>query len=89
MSKLITSGKWFYGYLDDLGVIRVKPYRGDKEIQNLEQLPFVRGIFEPMKAASKHEAQMMIASWLTEQQITEARKDSFTKQFMEAPETTQ
>jgi len=79
----LPNGKWWYGYLDDLGVIRVKPYRSDKEIQNLEQLPFVRGIFDPMKANSKHDAQMMIAKWLTEQQVEESKKDSWTKQFME------
>lgn len=79
----LAKGKWWWGYLDDQGVIRVFPYTDDKIIQNTEQLPFVRGIFEPMKADSKQHAQRMIAGWLTEQQIKDAKKDSFTKQFME------
>jgi hypothetical protein len=79
----LKNGKWWWGYLDDTGVIRLKPYTGDKIIQNTEQLPFCRGIFDPFRANSRHEAQMIIAKWLTQQQIDEAIKDSFTKQFME------
>jgi hypothetical protein len=89
MSKLITSGKWFWGYLDDLGVVRVKPYTGDKIIQNTEQLPFCRGIFNPFTAESKHHAQMKIADFLTNERIKEAQKDSFTASFMTAPEEKQ
>jgi len=80
MTNLIDSG-WWWAYLDDGGVIRVLPYTGDKIIQNTEQLPFCKGIFDPFKAKTKHEAQMMIANWLTEQQIEDAKKDSWTNQF--------
>ena len=65
------NGKWWWGYLDDQGVIRVLPYTGDKIIQNTEQLPFCKGIFNPFKAQHKQEAQMKIAQWLEEQQMKE------------------
>ena len=82
MTKLI-NGKWWWAYLDDRGVVRVLPYTNDKIIQNTEQLPFCKGIFDPFTANSKHEAQMKIAAFLTEEAKKEAQKDSFTKQFME------
>ncbi len=69
----LANGKWWWGYLDDRGVITVKQYVSDWEIQKVEQLPFCKGIFEPMKANSKHEAQMMIAKWLNEQQEKEKK----------------
>lgn len=65
--------KWWWGYLDDQGVIYVKRYKGDWDIQKVEQLPFCRGIFNPFKAHNRHEAQMMIARWLTEQQYQQTR----------------
>ena len=71
----LTNGKWFWAYLDDLGVVRVLPYTGDKIIQNTEQLPFCRGIFDPFTANNKHEAQMIIATFLTEEAKVEAQKD--------------
>lgn len=80
------SGKWFWGYLDDTGTIRVLPYTNDRIIEHTERLPFTRGIFEPFIADSKHHAQMKIAEWLTEQQIKEAQQNSFTQQFM-TPDT--
>jgi hypothetical protein len=89
MSKLIGTGKWWWAYLDDTGVVRVKPYTGDKIIQNTEQLPFCRGIFDPFTADNLKHAQTKIAEFLTHQQVEEAKKDSFTKQFMEAPEQVQ
>lgn len=76
------SGKWWWAYLDDLGVIRVLPYTGDKIIQNTEQLPFCRGIFEPYEAESKLHAQQIIAEFLTLEAQDEARKGDFTKSFM-------
>lgn len=81
--KPLNNGKWWWGYLDDLGVVRVLPYTGDKIIQNTEALPFVRGIFDPMLADSKFDAQMKIAAFLTKEARKEAQKNSFTKQFME------
>lgn len=76
------NGKWWWAYLDDTGCVRVLPYTDDKIIQNTEQLPFCRGIFDVFHAESKHEAQMKIASYLTDEARKEAQKDSFTKQFM-------
>lgn len=89
MSKLIGNGKWWWGYLDDLGVVRVKPYTGDKIIQNTEQLPFCRGIFNPFIAENIHDARRKIAAFLTNEQVQEAKKNSFTAQFMCAPEEIQ
>lgn len=76
------NGKWWWGYLDDQGVIRVLPYTDDAIIVRTEQLPFCRGIFDPFKADTKTQAQLMIASWLDEQRIQEARQNSWTAQFM-------
>jgi len=74
MNNKLHNGRWFWGYLDDHGVIRVLPYTDDKIIAHTERLPFCKGIFEPMKAKSKHHAQMMIAAWLNEQQEKEKPK---------------
>lgn len=76
MSVIIVPGhrnEW-WAYLDEDGAIHVRKYTTDWEIQKVEQLPFCRGIFEPFKAKSKHEAQMKIAKWLTEQQNEEKKK---------------
>lgn len=83
------TGKWWWAYLDDTGTIRVLPYIDDAIIQRTEQLPFTRGIFEPFTAPSKHAAQLKIAEWLTQEQIQESKKNSWTKQFMESPEGVQ
>ena len=72
----------WWAYLDDLGVVRIQKYTNDRIIQNTEQLPFCKGIFSPFYAKTRHEAQLIIAQWLTEQQIKEAKKDSWTEQFM-------
>ena len=82
MSKDLFNGKWWWAYLSDEGVVRVLPYTGDKIIQNTEQLPFCKGIWDPFVADSKHEAQMKIAANLTQMQLEEAKKDSWTGQFM-------
>jgi len=68
------NGRWWWGYLDDGGVIRVLPYTDDRIIAHTERLSFCRGIFEPMEAPTKHHAQMMIAKWLSEQAENEAKK---------------
>lgn len=46
----------FWGYLDDQGMIHVKHYRSDWDIQKCEQMPFCRGIFEPFEAWDRAEA---------------------------------
>ncbi len=76
------NGTWWWGYLDDAGVIRVLPYTNDKIIAHTERLPFCKGIFDVFSADSKYHAQQIIASWLSEQQIEESKKDSWSKQFM-------
>jgi len=67
----LANGKWWWAYLDDQGKITVLPYTDDKIIERTEQLPFCKGIFDPMRANSKHDAQMMIARWLDQQQHNE------------------
>ena len=80
---MLHNGKWWWAYLDDTGVVRVLPYTTDKIIQNTEQLPFCKGIFDPFTALSKQHAQQKISEFLTEEKLKEAQKNSFTKQFME------
>jgi len=46
----IIKGFLFWAYLDDAGTIHVKRYIDDRTIQNYEQLPFVKGIFDPFEA---------------------------------------
>ena len=79
----LDSGKWWWAYLDDTGVVRVKKYTGDKIIQNTEQLPFCRGIFDPFKADNIHHARRIIAAFLSQEQVAEAKKDSWSEQFMQ------
>lgn len=52
---LIKPLRW-WGYLDDRGVIAVKAYVSDWDIQKCEQMPFCRGIFEPFTAWTREEA---------------------------------
>jgi hypothetical protein len=67
------NGKWWWAYLDDRGKIKILPYTTDKIIQNTEQLPFTRGIFEPFKAESRHHAEQIIAAFLTEEAYYEKK----------------
>lgn len=67
------NGKWWWAYLDDTGAIHIKPYRGDRIIQNTEQLPFCKGIFDPFTAASREHAKQKIMRFLDEQQYYEKR----------------
>jgi hypothetical protein len=41
--------RW-WGYLNVDGIINVMKYVDDKTIQNYEQLPMVKGIFDPFSA---------------------------------------
>jgi hypothetical protein len=50
----------FWGYVDDQGKIEVKRYSSDRQIRNYEQMPFVKGIFDPFKARDILQAKMMI-----------------------------
>lgn len=49
----------FWGYLDSDGKIEVKRYINDKQIQNYEMLPFVKGIFDPCYCKDIWEARKM------------------------------
>lgn len=63
----------WWAYLDDQGVIRIKKYTDDKAIQNCEQMPFCRGIFDPFQARDYQEAQIKIMRFLDDQQYYEKR----------------
>ncbi len=43
-------GLLFWGYLDDQGIIHVKRYTNDRAIENMERMPWCRGIFDPFEA---------------------------------------
>jgi len=53
-------GLLFWAYLDDEGRIHVKYYTDDRVIRNYEQMPFVKGIFDPFYAYSMAEARMKV-----------------------------
>lgn len=82
INRGLASGKWWWAYLDDLGVVRVLPYTDDAIIERTERLPFCRGIFDPFIANNKQDAKIKIAQFLSEEAKKAAQKDSFTKQFM-------
>lgn len=69
----LRNGKWWWGYLDDQGVIKILPYTDDKIIVRTEQLPFCRGIFDPFRAENKLEAQIKIMEYLDNMQMYEKR----------------
>lgn len=69
----LNNGRWWWGYLDDQGVIRVLPYTDDAIIQRTEQLPFCRGIFDPFHALSKVDAQKKIMIFLDKEQYYEKK----------------
>jgi hypothetical protein len=64
--------RW-WAYLDDTGKIRVKKYTTDKAIQNCEQLPFCKGIFDPFEAADYNHACKKIMMFLDEQSMYEKK----------------
>ena len=68
----IYRSRW-WAYLDDTGVIRIKKYTTDKAIQNCEQMPFCKGIFDPFEAWGYEDAKRKIAKFLDEQQYHEKR----------------
>jgi hypothetical protein len=50
----------FWGYLDDQGKITVKRYTDDRTIRNFEQMPWVKGIFDPFYCKDIWEARLMM-----------------------------
>lgn len=59
-------GSIFWAYLDDEGKIYVKRYKNDRQIENYERLPFVKGIFDPFYAMNQQEAIAKIDAKLRE-----------------------
>lgn len=74
MGKLKTRLKsHWWAYLDDEGVIKVRKYISDWEIQKCEQMPFCKGIFDPFEADNKIHAQHKIIKFLEEQAFYEKK----------------
>lgn len=63
----------WWAYIDDSGVIRIKKYTTDKAIQNCEQLPFCKGIFDPFTALNYDDAKQKIMRFLSEQEFYEKK----------------
>lgn len=70
---LIKPLRW-WGYLDDRGVIHVTRYTTDRAIQNCEQMPFCKGIFDPFTAWDYQEARMKC--WAKLQEVDETQRKS-------------
>lgn len=77
MSFLIIPGhiQRYWGYLDDQGVIHVKRYHTDWDLQKCEQMPFCRGIFDPFTAANKREALQKCQDKLKEMKYYEKKEN--------------
>jgi hypothetical protein len=71
----ITKKPLWWAYLDDSGKIHVKRYTTDRAIQNCEQMPFCKGIFDPFYADNLHKAQLKIAAFLDEQRYFEKKEN--------------
>lgn len=63
----------YWAYIDDQGVIRIKLHTTDRAIQNCEQMPFCRGIFEPFYAHDYADAKRKIVEYLNKQQYYEKK----------------
>lgn len=56
----MNKGILFWAYLDDKDKIEVKRYTNDRQIENYERLPFVKGIFGPFYSQNIRTATMAI-----------------------------
>lgn len=65
--------KRYWAYLDDTGLIRIKPYTTDRIIQNTEQLPFCKGIFDPFLAENMLDARRKIMQFLDQHKYYDKR----------------
>lgn len=74
MPGLIKLPLW-WGWLDDRGVITIKRYTNDRIIQNTEQLPFCKGIFDVFEAASLQEAYTIAHQKLKEVEMHDKRQN--------------
>lgn len=54
----------WWAYLDDTGVVRIRKYISDWEIDKCEQMPFCKGIFGPFTAVNYQDARFKIARFL-------------------------
>jgi hypothetical protein len=57
----------WWAWLGDDGVIHIQKYTNDRKIQNIEQLPLCKGIFEPFEAVDYDHAKKKIQIFLDEQ----------------------
>ena len=64
----------FWGYLDDRGVITVKKYVTDWDIQKVEQLPFCKGIFEPIGCVDAVDAHQKFSERLQLEEMHDKRQ---------------
>jgi hypothetical protein len=72
LMAIIKKQRW-WAYLDDRGVIHIKRYTGDRAMQNCEQMPFCKGIFNVFEAYDYQHARSVIAKFLHEQQYYEKK----------------
>lgn len=64
--------RW-WAYLDDQGVIRIKRYKNDHEIENCERMFFCKGIFNVFEAANYEHAKQLIIEFLNERSFYEKK----------------
>jgi len=64
----------WWAYLDDRGIVHIKKYMSDKQLQNCEQMPFCRGIFDPFEAWDREDAKVKIMKFLDEAQYYEKKE---------------
>jgi hypothetical protein len=69
----LIKGMLWWAYLDDKGVIHVKHYVNDRQLQNCEQMPFCKGIFDVFEAFSREEARQMCHRKLKEVEFHDKR----------------
>ena len=63
----------YWGYLDDRGVIHIKKFVHDRQLQNCEQMPFCKGIFDPFEAWDYEDAKRQIMKFLDDAQYYEKK----------------
>lgn len=69
----------YWAYLDWDGKIHLKKYTTDKAIQNCEQMPFCRGIFDPFEALNAEDARNKIWIFLKEMELDYKKLDPTQK----------
>jgi len=69
----------WWGYVDNEGVIRIKRYVNDRQIENCERSPFCKGIFDPFLAWNQADAKAKILAFLHEEQTEWMKKQNENK----------